>query len=95
MLEEDRQRVLLIPDELHGWVPTPESIGEDHPVLNSEATFRDTLTIARHLAPRRTVLTHIEEPGELSHDDGKLLEEKLRAEGFDVTFAYDSLRVDV
>jgi len=60
LLEEDRKRVLLIPDELHRWEPT-----------------------------------HIEEPDELSYDDGTLLQEKLRAEGLDVTFAYDTLLVDV
>ena len=70
-------------------------IPKDHPALKSEAPFRDTLAILRRLSPGRTVLTHIEEPDELSYDDGRLLEETLRREGRDVTFAYDTLLIDV
>lgn len=70
-------------------------IPADHPTLKSEATFRDTLAVVRRLSPGRTVLTHVEEPDEVSYDDGKRLEEKLRAEGLDVMFAYDTLLIDV
>jgi phosphoribosyl 1,2-cyclic phosphate phosphodiesterase len=67
----------------------------DHPVLKSEATFRETLEIAAGLDARRTVLTHIEEPDGLGFDDLQRLEAELPARGWNVTFAYDTLRLDV
>jgi phosphoribosyl 1,2-cyclic phosphate phosphodiesterase len=70
-------------------------IDERHPVLKSEATFDQTLAIVRGLGARRVILTHIEEPDGLSYDDLARLEARLRREGLDVSFAYDTLLVDV
>jgi phosphoribosyl 1,2-cyclic phosphate phosphodiesterase len=66
-----------------------------HPVLDSEATFEETLDIVRALEARRTLLTHIEEPDGLSYDDLRMLEGRLRDSGVEVGFAYDTLVVDV
>ncbi len=70
-------------------------IPESHPVLKSEATFRQTLDIVRALDARRVIMTHIEEPMGLGYDDLLRLEERLRAGGFNITFAYDTMVVDV
>ncbi len=69
-------------------------IPEDHTVLGHEATFRQTLEIVRKLDAKRVVLTHIEEPDGLSHDDLNRLERRLEAEGHNLTFAHDTLVVD-
>jgi phosphoribosyl 1,2-cyclic phosphate phosphodiesterase len=68
-------------------------ISEDHSVLRAEATFRQTLEIAGRLQAGRVVMTHIEEPDGLSHDDLTRLEGRLRETGLNVSFAYDTLVV--
>jgi len=70
-------------------------IPAEHPVLNAEATFSQTLEIVRQLQPRRTIMTHIEEPVPLNYDDLLRLEVKLQAEGLDIQFAYDTLLAEV
>lgn len=70
-------------------------IPENHPVLRSEATYEQTLDIVRRLGARHTVLTHIEEPDGLSYGDLCRVEAALRAEGLNITFAYDTLRIDL
>jgi len=70
-------------------------IPEDHPLLRSEATFAQTLEMVRHMQPRQTILTHIEEPDGLSYDDLLRLESKLQADGHAIRFAYDTMMVEV
>jgi phosphoribosyl 1,2-cyclic phosphate phosphodiesterase len=70
-------------------------ISEDHSVLRSEATFRQTLEIADKLRAGRVVMTHIEEPDGLSYDDLLRLERRLAALGLNLSFAYDTLTVQV
>jgi phosphoribosyl 1,2-cyclic phosphate phosphodiesterase len=70
-------------------------IPADHPVLKVEATFRQTLDIVRKLDARRVIMTHIEEPDALNYDDLLRLELKLHDEGFNITFAYDTMIVEV
>jgi phosphoribosyl 1,2-cyclic phosphate phosphodiesterase len=70
-------------------------IPADHPVLESEATFAQTLDIVRKLDARRVIMTHIEEPVQLSYDDLLRLEARLKDDGFNITFAYDTLLVEV
>jgi phosphoribosyl 1,2-cyclic phosphate phosphodiesterase len=117
-LEREGTRVLIAPDELHGWRPSDSlsgldlavlpmgvvehdpftgerKIAADHPVLRHEATFAQTLETVRALGARSTILTHIEEPDRLSHDDLLRLERKLEHDGFDIRFAYDTMIVDV
>jgi phosphoribosyl 1,2-cyclic phosphate phosphodiesterase len=69
-------------------------IPADHPVLKSEATFQQTLEIVRQLAPRRTIMSHIEEPIGLSYDDLNNLSEKLKSDGFNIDFAYDTMIIE-
>jgi phosphoribosyl 1,2-cyclic phosphate phosphodiesterase len=70
-------------------------IPADHPILKSEATFRQTLDIARKLDARRVIMTHIEEPDALNYDDLLRLEVRLHEEGFNIAFAYDTMIVEV
>ena len=70
-------------------------IPTDHPVLQSEATFAQTLEMVRQMQPRQTILTHIEEPAGLSYDDLLRLEGTLQADGAAIRFAYDTLLVEV
>ncbi|MCA9873871.1 MAG: hypothetical protein KC441_09455 [Anaerolineales bacterium] len=67
----------------------------DHPVLKSEATFRQTLAMLDQMQPKRVIMTHIEEPDNLSYDDLLRLEKKLQAEGYPLRFAYDTMLVTV
>ena len=70
-------------------------IPAEHPVLRSEATFRQTLEMLRHMQPKRAILTHIEEVDGLSHDDLERLSARLVRDGLPVTFAYDTMVVEV
>ncbi len=70
-------------------------IPADHPVLQSEATFEQTLEMVRQLAAKRVIMTHIEEPCQLSYDDLLRLEARVQAQGYPITFAYDTLLVDL
>ena len=67
----------------------------DHPVLKSEATFAQTLEIVRKLDAKRVIMTHIEEPSQIAYDDLQRLEAKLKNEGFNITFAYDTWLMEV
>ncbi len=70
-------------------------INENHRVLKTEATFRQTLKIVERLDAARVIMTHIEEPDQLSYADLERLEERLRADGRNISFARDTLIVDV
>lgn len=118
LVESPGLRVLISPDELHGWAPTPDLIGvdlavlpmgvcefdpvtedrriaADHPVLEKEMTFPETLDVVRALRPRQAVLTHIEELDGQSHDHLARLAGKLQEGGLPVRFAHDTMRIDV
>ena len=62
-----------------------------HPVLEDEATFRQTLEIVRELHVDRVVMMHIEEPDQVSYDDLELTARQLANDGYNITFAYDGL----
>ena len=70
-------------------------IHQDHPVLRSEATFRQTLEFVPRLGAARVIMTHIEEPDGLSYDDLLLLSQRLQDQGLPITFAYDRRIIDV
>jgi len=70
-------------------------IPAEHPVLRAEATFAQTLDMVRALNARRVIMTHIEELVGLSHGDLERLAARLRDQGLPVTFAYDTLVVEV
>ena len=67
----------------------------DHPLLREEATFEQTLECLSALGARRAVLTHIEEPDQLSYDDLLGLQEREDLQALRATFAYDGLVVEV
>ncbi|MGB3305412.1 MAG: MBL fold metallo-hydrolase [Thermomicrobiales bacterium] len=66
-----------------------------HPLLAEEATFSQTIELARALDARRIIFSHIEESDGLGHDDLGLLAERLRADGLPATFAYDTMGIDL
>ena len=70
-------------------------IPTDHPVLQTEATFRQTLAMLEQMQPKQAVMTHIEEPDGLSYDDYVHLEAKMQDEGYPIRFAYDTMVVEV
>jgi len=70
-------------------------IDEADPVLQEEATFAETVAIARALDAHEVVFSHIEALDELGHDDLVLVAERLRRDGLPATIAYDGLRIDV
>lgn len=70
-------------------------INENHRLLKNEATFRQTLRIVERLEAARVMMTHIEEPDQLSYAELERLEERLQAGGLSISFAHDTLIVDV
>lgn len=70
-------------------------IHEEHPVLVFEATFAETLGIVDALDAGRVVLSHVEEMDCISYGELLQIEERLRSEGRNVTFAWDGLTIDV
>ncbi len=70
-----------------------EMIPDEHPVLKHEATFEQTLDIVRKLDAKRVVLSHIEEPINLSYDDLLAVADRLRTQGFNITFAHDTMLI--
>lgn len=68
----------------------------EHPVLEREATFRQTLEMVEALAPRKLIFAHIEEPDANSPDELRVLAGELSEQrGWDVTFAHDTLMVEL
>ena len=68
----------------------------NHPVLEREATWRQTVEMVEQLQPGRVVFAHIEEPDGNSPQELVLLADRLqRARGWNVTFAYDTLVVEL
>lgn len=70
-------------------------ITENHPLLKLEATYTETLEMVRALDAGRVIMTHIEEVTAMSHDDLLVLEARLREDGFTITFAYDTMMIEV
>lgn len=70
-------------------------IPADHPVLQTEATFRQTLAMLQQMQPKQAIMTHLEEPDSLGYDDYVRLEVKMQGEGYPLRFAYDTLVVEV
>lgn len=66
----------------------------DHPILNSEATWAQTLAMAQKIAAKHTVFMHIEEADPITPPQLDELAARVAAEqGLHVTFAYDTLVV--
>lgn len=71
------------------------NIHEEHPILEMEATFEETLAVVEKLDAKRTILTHIEEIDRLTFDDLRTLRKRLQSDGLDITFAFDTMTVEV
>ena len=65
-------------------------IAAEHPLLQEEATFAQTLAIVRKLEARQVVLSHIEESDQLSYDDLERLSSHLQSQDLPVSFAWDT-----
>lgn len=88
----------ILPKGLHEFDPDTgmRLIPAAHPVLTSEATYAQTLAMVEQLAPKRVVFMHIEEPEPLSPGRLDALAADLRRQrGWDVTFAHDTLVIDL
>ncbi len=88
----------VVPMGIHEFDPFSgeRRIVAEHPVLQTEATLRQTVEIVRALDAGQIVMTHIEEAEQMEPERLALLAEKLRAEeGLPVTFAYDTLVVEI
>ena len=70
-------------------------VHQENPVLKSEATFEETLEIADALDAERVLLTHVEEMDGFTHDELQEVGCRLREEGRNIEFAYDTLMVEV
>lgn len=70
-------------------------IPADHPILQEEATFTDTVAIARQLDATAIVLGHIEAPDGFRHDELLGFAADLRAEGLPIAIAHDGLRISL
>lgn len=68
-------------------------IPADHFILETEATFRQTLDMVREMEARAVIMTHVEEMSRLGYDDLLRLEERLKEDEFNVRFAYDTMMV--
>ena len=67
----------------------------DHPILRFEATYAETIEIIDGLDAEQVVLTHVEELDGLTYDDLLEVQERERAAGRPVTFAWDGFTVEV
>jgi phosphoribosyl 1,2-cyclic phosphate phosphodiesterase len=76
---------LIAPGELKGWKPPAGARGVDLAVL----------PMVRQLRAKRVYLTHIEEMDQLGFDGLRELESGLQHDGLPISFAYDTLVVDV
>jgi phosphoribosyl 1,2-cyclic phosphate phosphodiesterase len=79
----------------HHLVTGERLIHQEHPLLEFEATFEETVDIVRGLDAHRFVLTHVEEPCGVGHDDLKLVAAQLQQDGLPVEFAYDTMLIEV
>ena len=49
----------------------------------------------RALDAKRVIITHIEEVNRARYDDMLVLEDRLWADGLNITFAYDTMMIEV
>lgn len=88
----------VMPKGLHEVDPTTGEcmIPADHPILKHEATYNQTLAMVEQLAPKRLIFMHIEEPEPFSPAQlADMAADLRRQRGWDVTFAHDTLVIDL
>ena len=68
----------------------------EHPILQREATFEQTLTMIEQLNAKRVILTHIEEPFGFTHDDLLQIAAYVQqTRNLSLEIAYDTLKVEL
>jgi phosphoribosyl 1,2-cyclic phosphate phosphodiesterase len=90
--------LLYLPAGIFVFNPLTEEriVPEGHPVLEVEASYANTLEMIERLNARRIVIGHLEEPFGLTPDDYDEIAADLGAKrGWDVTFAHDTLVVEL
>lgn len=89
--------LIILPMGLHEYDPFSgeRRIPADHPVLQTEATFRQTLAMLEQVQAKAVIMTHIEEVDGHNYDDYLRLETKLQEDGYPVRFAFDTMVVEV
>jgi phosphoribosyl 1,2-cyclic phosphate phosphodiesterase len=70
-------------------------IPADHPLLKQEMRFPETLDVLRSMRPKRVVLSHIEEGDDPGPEALERLATRLRRDGLPITFAHDTMRIEV
>ncbi|HEV2127749.1 MAG TPA: MBL fold metallo-hydrolase [Thermomicrobiales bacterium] len=70
-------------------------VHEDHPILQLEMTFPETIEVVRGLRPTRAVLTHIEEADDPGPDILNQLAAMHQEGSLPITFAHDTMRIEV
>jgi hypothetical protein len=80
----------------------PPRLGGERGVAESRRDLRcrlwvtpDGEVLGSYIPPAGVVMTHIEESDGLSYDDLLEVEQRLRERGINLTFAFDTLTVDV
>lgn len=90
--------VAVVPMGIHEFDPFTGArrIPAEHPILRTEATFRQTLEMVHALDAGRVYMAHIEEAEQIDPERLEILAQKLHDErGLNITFAYDGLIVEV
>jgi phosphoribosyl 1,2-cyclic phosphate phosphodiesterase len=89
--------LIVVPMGLMEYNPVTgqRNIPANHPVLKQEATYEQTLSMVRKIKPKRAVLTHIEEPDQVSIEELRTIEQQLRTKGLPISFAYDTMAIEV
>lgn len=89
--------LVILPMGIHEYDPFSgeRRIPAEHPVLQTEATFRQTLAMLEQMQPKEVIMTHIEEVDGLAYDDYLRLEPKLQEDGYPVRFAFDTMVAEV
>ncbi|HSH01884.1 MAG TPA: MBL fold metallo-hydrolase [Anaerolineae bacterium] len=70
-------------------------IPTNHPILQREPTLRQTKALIAQLNPRQTIISHIEEPEQLSPDDLNTIADQWQADGLNVRFATDHMKISL
>ncbi len=89
--------IAILPAGLFEFNPaTGERIMEpNHPLFKEEASFQQTVEMIEKLGATETWVTHIEEAFDMTPEILALAEKRFAAEGKNIRFAYDGLKLPV
>ena len=68
---------------------------ENHPLFDEEESFRQTLSMIDKLGATETWITHIEEAFDITPEILAEVEKRFAAEGKNIRFAYDQLKLQI